>query len=391
MEGEFSSDLNVGPARGHGLSWATIDEARVTNSIIMPIQFIGIICNVIVLWVWSAERVYVSSTYLFKALAVSDILFLLFNFCFSVFWYPGYTHDKVLFGAVFFSIMAFGNNKNSLLIILVLATSRVIKAFFPLHARRLLVKSRMRIVLICCLIYSIGLQTIIDTLLVYFPRNSPTAIKLKPFMWSVMGHALPASLQIVLMLAVACKVLRQRAILAPLVVDLLSRQRSEENSKTKVGKDPYFPILTDSRQFVHVVFAICFTSFLTYVLPASTIFLIKKNDQAKRKAIVIAVVLSSINSSVNIIFYMLIHRFRYLFADNTVRLLQKVGVSTTFTTSPELVEAAGTRNTGGEDGEGDGERTETDQEEGIAETDNNLPDPPSLKSLDKKGDSTCTP
>jgi hypothetical protein len=56
---------------------------------VVPVDCIAVVCNLVVLYVWCADTRYSNTTYLFKMLAIDDLLAALFYIISQYLHYPG--------------------------------------------------------------------------------------------------------------------------------------------------------------------------------------------------------------------------------------------------------------------------------------------------------------
>ena len=255
--------------------------------ILAPLAAVGITLNVITLWVWSAEPGFHPTTYLFKVLAMSDILHM-------IFWFPYQTTKYFRNASVPFCVLSYGNRQFGVYITLLLAVVRVILVFCPLKADHLLSRFRINVVLASLKAICFAIRTFEKTK----PRihGATTYTLLGDVVKKTFGYFAPTSLQIILMMAVIWRVWH--------LTKVTPRAPS-------VPPDPSEKAST--RQFVYIVLAICATSFISYPVAQSALLIFRGNkstEQYARIASFTSTFLIMINSSINFFFYLSIAKFR---------------------------------------------------------------------------------
>ncbi|KAL8621460.1 hypothetical protein ACOMHN_058222 [Nucella lapillus] len=162
-----------------------------------PWIVIGVIANIFVLWIWLAVKSAFSPVvYLFKALAVADLIFL------STF-FPSHFSVLKFHESLFFRIVCNGNMTIGIYITLLLAVARFIETFFPLRARRLLSLNRVRLILGCFILVLMTCQTIFMTRRLFFPHKYLHPIE--TYFARTLLTGVPASVQNLVMIVVGCK------------------------------------------------------------------------------------------------------------------------------------------------------------------------------------------
>ena len=224
----------------------------------IPTSVLGTVGNILVLWVWSSEFAYHPTFYLFKALAVSDILSLVFfviNECVS--------RSELFLRIVLLPGMVRGNRKIGVLITMLLSVVRVIKVFFPLRSEQLLSRVRMKVVLAGFTLWGLSEQLLENYLR---SIDSDLLSKVNSYAGDRLSLIVPSALQIICMTVVTCRVWRFFR------VDQSSSQRQAVSCQQGKNKD---------RQLVYSVFAMCVFTFLTYFVGYGLLSFVAKPKSAR--------------------------------------------------------------------------------------------------------------
>ena len=269
--------------------------AVLLKNAVYPLCVLGSLGNVVVLWVWSAESAYHPTTYLFKALAVSDILALVSLII--VHLVPG-----LFFKSTLFYGLAHGNRKVGVQITMLLAVVRVIRVFLPLRSDQLLSSTRIKVVLAGFTLWSLSEQMLENYLRV---SNSVFYSKVDRFAGDILSLIVPSALQIICMTAVTWRLWRSVRV-----------GSSSHRPAGSLGHETL-----KAQQLVYSVFVICVFTFIAYFVGYSVITFVVKCQSKEDKTILpnrlifyISFSLACvINSSVNIIiYYFFIGKFKLL-------------------------------------------------------------------------------
>ena len=275
---------------------AVCANRAITAFVITPVNILGILGNLMVMWVWSLELGYHPTTYLFKALALADTLALLV-------WALRVLVLETFFKNVILHPVSLACRRMGVQITMLLAIVRFISLFFPFRSEQLLTRFRINSVLAGFIVWNLSVYHVANYLRLVESARYP---KVRQIVTSIISTSIPAGLQLILMIAVTCKVWRVFKRVQPSTTDhgraVLSRQN--------------FQI---ARQFAFTVFAMCVLTFTSYFVPAYVFVFIQRSrvegKPAPYRLLLHAIfgAIGAINSSINIVFYVcFIVRFRDL-------------------------------------------------------------------------------
>ena len=306
QEGAELIDWVLGRQKHQVFPTPQIVQTLADNSVIImvPLAVVGIILNVLTLWIWSAVSIFNPTVYLFKVLAISDLLFITFWFPFFKTKHTG--HVKL---NAFFSTMSFGNRRFGMYITLLVAVVRIIMVFFPLRSSQLLARFRMKITVASLLALCLAMQTMDDTKPLKVTVGSVAYDTFAVVSRKGFGYLAPATLQIALMVVLMWKVWH-----IDKVSPSLQNTRSSFSSPSALSDS--CDKRRNSRGFVYVVLAMCITSFFTYLLVHTIAVIFNHTASLKPYTGItgfVSTVASVVNSSVNFFFYLFISKFRAAF------------------------------------------------------------------------------
>ena len=289
-----------------------------------PIYLLGILANIVVVWVWSSESEYHPTTYLFKALAVSDGISLMCNTLYR-FMYG----NKGFFRDFFIHAFIKGAEKIGALITLLLAVVRVIRVFFPLRAEKLLSRRRMTVVLAGFTLWSLTLDFLVRYL--KFDQHIDqykTYLLIDRYLGSMLTLIGGSSLQVILMIAVTWRVLRPVRVESSALRPAVSFQQDKAKA----------------RRLVYTVFAMSVFTFIPNVVMHLILKLfIDKIKPGEGRVFIyyrkvytpVFTLMRRVNESVNVfLYYFFIGKFKAL-------LLKKLRESRVSITSPSFYADSG--------------------------------------------------
>ena len=248
--------------------------------------FFGLLANIVVLWVWSSELAYRPTTYLFKALAVSDILSL-------VSLIIGHIMPRRFFTATLFCWLNQATRMVGVQITLLLAVARVIRVFLPLRSEQLLPRVRLKAVLVGFVLWSLSVQLVENYLRTAQLTTALGIVDL--YFGDGLGFIAPSVLQVTLMLAVMCRVWRSVRVESP------PSHRPAVAFQQETHK---------ARRLCYTVFTMSVFTFLAYGLGFGVATFIKRRSTkddvlSKYRLVVLSTVglMCVINSTVNVFIY----------------------------------------------------------------------------------------
>ena len=261
-----------------------------------PIKVIGLLANIVVLWVWSAESTYHTTTYLFKVLAITDSVSLSSSLIYEV------VIGKFLRGEILY-VLIHGLRKVAVQITMLLAVARVITVFFPLRSERLLSRFRLNIVLAGFILWTLGAQMTEN----YF-RSSGRMSELLMFNTYVTVPfcvMIPSALQVILMTVVTWKVWRSSRVVSSSNRPVVSFQQDKHTA----------------RRMVYTVFTMCIFTFIAYFVGTCIKTFVESRPPGDKLIYPFRQIIYTsdgllivINSSVNVLlYYFFIGRFKVLF------------------------------------------------------------------------------
>ena len=261
----------------------------------VPMAVLGIAANLVVLWVWSSEPGYHPTTYLFKVQALTDILALI---C--------VLFERLQTGTLRYIVIRSVERAFVYLAVqvtMLLAVARVINVFFPLRSKKLLSHFRMKLVLSGMAVFNFTATHLSSYWRIAFGAKLKRIYLVAVPAVTVL---IPATLQIVLMIAVTWRVWRAIRI------------------KPSSGR-PHVSFQQDkhkARRLVYTVFMMCVFTFIAYFVPSAVLLLVSRNTYREEAALPFDVLLVFlevfkvafiINLSINIVlYYLFILKFKAL-------------------------------------------------------------------------------
>ena len=247
-----------------------------------PTAVLGILANLVVLWVWSSEPGYHPTSYLFKAQALTDSLVILSALVRQ--FISGILMEDIVIYSVLRAFVYL-----AVQVTMLLAVSRVIKVFFCLRSHKLLSRFRMNLVLAGLAVFNLTI-----THLSSYWRIAFEAHWYRTYLVAVPAVTvfIPAALQIVLMIAVTWRVWRSFRIKPISTLSRLAVSFQEDKHKT--------------RRLVYTVFVMCVFTFIAYFVPSTALLLVSRSTYRLSHMLAfiqIIKVACLINLSINIVLY----------------------------------------------------------------------------------------
>ena len=267
-----------------------------------PICVFGTLANLLVMWVWSSETGYHPTSYLFKVLALVDTLVL-------VSYVVSHAVEGTFVHELFFFPLVHACRQIGVQITMLLAVVRVVGIFFPLHSKSLFSRFRMRLVLTGFTLWDISMQAFTSYLR---EVNSSHYLRLNQIAGEVLGLLVPAALQIVLMTVVMWRVWRSFRITP--AIDRPAVAPQQDGDKT--------------RRLVYTVFAMCLLTFISYFVGGGVELILENRSDLVDKAVLpyrLVIyrgfeTICTVNSSVNIVFYYFIGKFKAILFNKMRRI-----------------------------------------------------------------------
>ena len=262
----------------------------------IPLCVLGTSANIVVMWVWSSEREYYPTTYLFKAQALADCLFMIMY----ILWRSvsgTFVRDILFLSAT----TAMG--KMAVQITMLLAVVRLISVFFPFRSERLLSHLRIKLVLAGFGVWDFTLSHYAHYLRITGSKTYQPVSQIGGNLFSVF---IPAVIQITVMAGVVWKVCRMFRI---------------DPSQSRQGAESFQQDEWKPRRLLYTVLSMCVSTFIAHVVGRCIIFFLtfdrlhrNASLQTHRLVVYASVsILIIINSSINIVFYSLfVTRFKVL-------------------------------------------------------------------------------
>ena len=262
----------------------------------IPLCVLGTSANIVVMWAWSSEREYYPTTYLFKAQALADCLFMIMY----ILWRSvsgTFVRDILFLSAT----TAMG--KMAVQITMLLAVVRLISVFFPFRSERLLSHLRIKLVLAGFGVWDFTLSHYAHYLRITGSKTYQPVSQIGGNLFSVF---IPAVIQITVMAGVVWKVCRMFRI---------------DPSQSRQGAESFQQDEWKPRRLLYTVLSMCVSTFIAHVVGKCIIFFLtfdrlhrNASLQTNRLVVYASVsILIIINSSINIVFYSLfVTRFKVL-------------------------------------------------------------------------------
>ena len=268
----------------------------ITYFVHLPLCVLGTSANIVVMWVWSSEREYYPTTYLFKAQALADCLFMIMY----IFWQAvsGTFVKDILFLSATMSMGEMGVH-----ITMLLAVVRLINVFFPFRSERLLSRLRIKLVLAGFAVWDFTLSHYAHYLRITGSKSYLTVSLIGVNLFSVF---IPAVIGMTVVAVVVWKVWRMFRI---------------EPSQSRQGTESFQQDEWKPRRLLYAVLSMCVSTFTAHAVGRCIIFFLtferlhrNASLQSHRLVVYASVsILIFINSSINIVFYSLfITRFKVL-------------------------------------------------------------------------------
>ena len=279
----------------------------ITYFVHVPLCVLGTSANIVVMWVWSSEREYYPTTYLFKAQALADCLFMITYILWQA--VSGTFVRDILFLSATTAMGEMGVQ-----ITMLLAVVRLINLFFPFQFERLLSRLRLKLVLGGFAVWDITLSHYAHYLRITGSKNYRLVNMIGGELVSVF---IPAVIQISVVAVVVWKAWRMFRI---------------EPSQSRQGAEPFQQDQWKARRLLYTVLSMCVSTFIAHVVGKFIILILTSERlhmnvhlQSHRLVVYASVsILVFIDTSINIVFYSLfVTRFKVLLIKKLRKCRQK--------------------------------------------------------------------
>ena len=274
----------------------------------LPLCVLGTSANIVVMWVWSSEREYYPTTYLFKAQALADCLFMIMY----ILWRSVsgiFVRDSLFLSAT----TAMG--KMAVQITMLLAVFRLISVFFPFRSERLLSRLRIKLVLAGFAVWDFTLSHYAHYLRITGSKTYQPVSLIGGNLFSVF---IPAVIGMTVVAVVVWKVWRMFRI---------------DPSQSRQGAESFQQDEWKPRRLLYTVLSMCVSTFIAHVVGECNLLILTserlhRNASLRSHRLVVYASVSIvvfINSSINIVFYSLfVTRFKVLLFKKLRKCRQKV-------------------------------------------------------------------